>query len=325
MNSHLAILVFASILFTKCSNNTISEETVDHGDTTVQETPLEINQESITEQMRDSMGKMAFPSKEEIIKILSKQLENKNIHVANSAFLKQLRNEQSYDSITLANMFSYELALSPIYYYDGKSQIVSLFADTEFADTEYMPVFKEHNILNDAIKTKHWKYEGAPSYYDTIEYYSFLFDTLFSSHVNEVYTFNTDERSSNTIVGIGQELTDCSYMCLFPLAKKDPSLLLCSPFALELEFLINKEIDQLMNNQSKYYWGDCPSNIDQEQVFAKLKGTEGLYFTFVDGETDGAQPDWSLYPMRSLVYVNRKNKVKYLWTSDLYEQSCSCL
>lgn len=86
----------------------------------------------------------------------------------------------------------------------------------------------------------------------------------------------------------------------------------------------NTEIDRLLRKQSDYYWKDCPSSIDKEQVFAKLKGTDGVYFTYADEGKDGAQPDWNVYPMRSLIYVNTKNQVKHIWKSELYEQYCSC-
>lgn len=320
MKSHLAILVFASILFTKCSNNNISEETVDHGDTTVLKIPLQLDQESITAQMRDSVWKLAFPPKAEKIRILTELLKSNKMPEANFALLQQLLNEQSYDSSTLALLFSYEAALSPIYLYDNQQQIVSLFSDSKF-----MPVFKEHNLLEVSIKTKSLAYDWAPSYYESIEYYSFLWDSISETKTPDFYTFSLKERSKNTIDNIGQELTDCSWFCLFPLKNNKPNLLFSSPFALDLEYVASPTIGQFIKKQSKYYWGDCPNNLDQEKVFAKLRGVDGVYFTHVDEGKDGAQPDWDLYPMRSLIYVNNKNQVKHIWTSDLYEQTCSCL
>lgn len=91
-------------------------------------------------------------------------------------------------------------------------------------------------VLKESIKTESLVYDWAPSYYESIEYYSFPWDSICKRGIPVFYTFSLKERIENTIVSIGHELTDCSYICLFSLEEKSKNILFSNPFALELDY-----------------------------------------------------------------------------------------
>lgn len=295
MKNYLAILVFVSVLVgcrpQETNNNTAIKEVVAKGDSPT------------TQKERDQIFANSFPQHKEVSKILLRLLSSNKLTPKNRTFLLKFY-EQIKGSQKNIKPYSFNQVLSPIYYYDYRMCIVS---HNDFDKST------QDNILISQLVEK----------IGNIDSIILLdpFETFYESFSNNdsFYVYTSRDRINQKVAldSFGFELTDCSFNNLFPIANQLSNLLISSTVLIDLEFGNYPKFDTLIQKQANINRGDCPNSWDQEKAFAKLKGCDNIYFTYVD-EASGR-------PLRSIVYVNQNGIAQHIWFHDLDEPSCECL
>ena len=229
--------------------------------------------------------------------------------------LKQLETELGSESLTLA----IDAPLFPIYRLKKDQIGIIRAAGPVLIDGQYEDVAREDDIL---------KENNA---YQSIDSMGILvsfpeeFSELFNDSPPTINYYTVSRKSRSTLRGLkyldDQCLTYFQYDLNLGKKQKEDSILFGSKLSLDLEYGSFPEIDKVFKKQYANNCMDCPTNYPDQRTFAKLKGTENVYFTYADSfpvNTGLAAPS------RSLVMKKKDGKVITLWTSELDLSGCGC-
>jgi hypothetical protein len=99
-------------------------------------------------------------------------------------------------------------------------------------------------------------------------------------------------------------------------------LLSSSPYKIDLVFENTKRIDSLIKSDYKKECLDCPNSTELQKTFARIKGTDNLYFIYADTFPINNKLDT---PSRALILINKEDEIIYLWYDEIDLFGCSCL
>lgn len=102
----------------------------------------------------------------------------------------------------------------------------------------------------------------------------------------------------------------------------EDKVLFSSPYVIDLVFENNPEVDLLLQKDYREDCVDCPNSTKFQRSFARISGTNNLYFVFADTFPLNNKLDT---PSRALILINHKNEVIYLWYDEIDLFGCSCL
>lgn len=246
--------------------------------------------------------------KPEVDSIMNALIANKKSQ--NTYFINEIIHQRRDTSL-----LTIEKAIAPVF--NLKIDSVGIYNSYDYhADKEllqktnyYNEVSRETIVLGNTLKT--W-----------------LYDTVIENlNLKNIFIYSTTNKYESKILSFGKYEDECLeyyyYDCMIDThMKNEKEYLFSSKYDLELEYTTNKEIDSLINLKYINICFDCPSNWDTQITFAKLKGYENLYFSYVLKNNSNGENTYT--PMRALHYVNNDFIIK-LWASDIDLFGCSCL
>jgi hypothetical protein len=153
-----------------------------------------------------------------------------------------------------------------------------------------------------------------------------IIDSIYPNK-KQLYLYSTSKTYTSVVESFGKEVNECFEYFYYNLKTdiktlKEDAFLFASPYKLELQYYKNTTIDALINTTNATFCFDCPSDWDSQQVFAKLKGFENLYFSY--SKKENTSIDDLNTPMRALYYV-KDDLVFILWSDEIDLFGCSCL
>lgn len=142
----------------------------------------------------------------------------------------------------------------------------------------------------------------------------------------DIHIYGIDFKSRSRVLEVARQYSECESYTFLPidttyLRLKD-KVLFSSQYDLDLEYLSHPTIDSLQQTDPIHICWDCPNNAKQVTVFARLKGTKNVYFTYAD---TFPYNDKLHVPTRGLIYFSENNQIIELWSSSIDHFGCSCL
>lgn len=191
------------------------------------------------------------------------------------------------------------------------------------------PVYKEDNnksIVDVSGEAKMLPRGSSQYSTETEKKVPNIMDSLYKKgKAKSVYVYSFDKRFSTDLRDFFY-YDNCRkyYRYSLTLKKNEPlNILLGSKYPLELLYGEYSEIDSLLKEQYKIGESpsDCPNSYHLARTFAKLKGTDNVFFVYADTFPLNNKLD---EPMRGLV-MNIEGKIVYIWSSNLDLFGCICL
>jgi hypothetical protein len=148
-----------------------------------------------------------------------------------------------------------------------------------------------------------------------------------SGNRNPVYVYSKEGRFKSSITSFNYKSGECGsfyYYELDDISNKPESekILMASSMELELEYIQDSELDQILFDAFPDICNDCPSSRRFQKVFARLKGYENFYFTYT--KDPGKELDDTHVPHRSLIYFDG-DLMHTVWSTTIDLFGCSCL
>ena len=145
--------------------------------------------------------------------------------------------------------------------------------------------------------------------------------------INKLFLYSRTAKYKSSIQKFGKYLDECLEYYYYhfktdSILKNDKEYLFASPYDLDLIYTKNKKIDSLINSRYVDVCYDCPTSWNTQETFAKLKGYDDLYFSYVLSKRKNNKSTYT--PMRAFHYVNN-SLVITLWSSSVDLFGCSCL
>ncbi len=180
-------------------------------------------------------------------------------------------------------------------------------------------VLKEHFILKG-----NFGYQSVDSMGKLI-YFPEEFTKLFNAVPPKIYTYSDKRKSQNTISSLAYYDDNCLAYYQYDFAlnadQKTDKILFGSKLSLELEYGNYPSIDKVFKRQFAQNCTDCPTNYADQKTFAKLKGTDNIFFTYADSfPVNNKLP----LPSRSVVLKKKDGSVITLWSTKLDLSGCGC-
>lgn len=239
---------------------------------------------------------------------------------SNKIFLQALNISLSKDFQENAKQSIIEYPLSPILKIEGQ---LGVFKEPEYGtiDGGTMDITKEYEQLL------------ASGYFKTREfgndewiYFPKIFNALMDGKSKELYIYTDRDVKKSPLVNFGFYDNECTPVYIYSFNtkpfKKDDHILFASPYLLELEYGTYPDVDFSIHKQYRRDCQDCPHSNHISKSFAKLKGTNDLYFMYADSFPDNRKVD---YPYRSLVMKMNDGYFVDLWYDGMDTFGCSCL
>ena len=163
--------------------------------------------------------------------------------------------------------------------------------------------------------------------FEKLVYYPEILDSIYTTHEKPtINLFTPDTMITVQIKDLGFHFKSCFEYFQYSFGTKNiyenDSILFGSTLAIDLTPERNDKIDSLISQQVKTECYDCPNSDHLIKTFAKVDGTDNLYFVYADTFPLNNKLDT---PSRGLVIVRDDNRVVYLWHSEIDLFGCSCL
>lgn len=249
---------------------------------------------------------------EYINEIISKKTLSEN----NLNFLNALKSQKE-------NNLVFKNVLSPIFRLSDSEIGILSFPKYEKIDNKFISVSKEMELIEkfDTITNNTMEHFGK------IRFYPMLLNSVIENNSKpNINYYTTSKIDSTKILELGTYIDECleyyEYSIDTTNITKNDSLIFSSPYKIDLVFENNKRIDSLIKSDYKKECLDCPNSQELQKTFAKIKGTDNLYFIYADTFPINNELDT---PSRALILINQKNKIIYLWYEEIDLFGCSCL
>ena len=288
---------------------------------TVTEKELVEIKETLSEQTLSDCDKYwmnRFPSDTLKIKYISKIIaENKNTLTKNNlVFLNALKSQKQND-------LAFNKVLSPIFRLSNSEIGILTFPKYKQVGNAFISVSKEMDLIQkfDTLT------ENTKGYFGKIRFYPMLLNSVFKQKSKPIINYYTVNKIDSTQISeLGAYLDECLEYYEYSIDTTNISindkLLFCSPYKIDLTFESSINVDSLLKNQVKKECLDCPNSSHLEKTFAKLNGTENVYFIYADTFPLNNKLDT---PSRGLILLKGNNEIVYLWYDEIDLFGCSCL
>ncbi|WP_299527090.1 hypothetical protein [Winogradskyella sp.] len=234
----------------------------------------------------------------------------------NLEFLKALKNQKQ-------ERLAFENVLSPIFRLSNTEIGLLTFPKYEQVGNNLVPISREMDLIDEFGTIK----ENTMEHFGKIKFYPMLLDSVFKNNTKpSIYYYTTDKIGSTKIMELGAYFDECleyyEYSIDTTTISKSDKVLFSSPFKIDLVFERNKKIDSLIKSDYKKECLDCPSSFELQKTFARIKGTDNMYFIYADTFPINNELDT---PSRALILIHPENQIIYLWYDAIDLFGCSCL
>lgn len=316
MRYKLSIL-FSLILLVSCKNKTQEKVKIESEKIiTSKKNPVEIK-EIKTEQKLSDCDKYwmnRFPKDSMKVNYINEIISKTELSENNLKFLNALKNGKQ------ENM-AFESVLSPIFRLSNTEIGILTFPKYKHVGNKFIAISKEMDLIEkfDTIT------ENTMEHFGKIKFYPMLLDSVFKTKPSiNYYTIN--KIGSTKIMELGTYVDECLEYYVYSIdtthISKNDKVLFSSPYKIDLVFESNKKIDSLIKSDYKKECLDCPNSTELQKTFARIKGTDNLYFIYADTFPINNELDT---PSRALILINQENKIIYLWYDEIDLFGCSCL
>lgn len=193
-----------------------------------------------------------------------------------------------------------------------------------------------HEFKEDGTAVEYYPEKDIIELRDTLNYSHYMEHSIYREYTGlldslgittrDVYTYGINFQARSRALEVARQYSECEQYTFLPLDTTrisiDDKVLLSSTYDLDLEFMSNASIDSIQKHNPIHSCWDCPNSADQEKVFARLRGTKNVYFTYADTFPYNYSLDT---PSRGLIYFTDQNEIIYLWSDSLDLFGCSCL
>lgn len=320
MKYKLSILL-SLLLLISCKGKTQEKtEIVAEIETVSEKKTIEIK-ETISEQKLTDCDKYwmnRFPSDTLKVEYISKIIaENKNTLTENNlVFLNALKSQKQND-------LAFNKVLSPIFRLSNSEIGILTFPKYKQVGNTFIPVSKEMDLIKkfDTIT------ENTMEHFGKVRFYPMLLNSVFKQKSKPIINYYTVNKIGSTQINeLGAYVDECLEYYEYSIDTTNISisdkLLFCSPYKIDLTFESTVKVDSLLKKQVKKECLDCPNSSHLEKTFAKLSGTENIYFVYADTFPLNNKLDT---PSRGLILVKENNEIVYLWYDEIDLFGCSCL
>lgn len=255
----------------------------------------------------DQYWKNTFPKDTLKVKLINKIIsKNKDLLTKNNlAFLIALISKNKSD-------LAFNNILFPIFRLSESE--IGIFTDAN-SKAEINLVEKFDNIK-----------ENVEKHPAKLFFYPELLNFVFKGKTRpEIKYYSKDGKGKTKIKELGIFLDACLEYFEYSIDTTDitinDKLLFGSKFDIDLIYENIPSIDTLIQNSYEEDCYDCKTSMKKQRTFARLKGTDNLYFIFAD--TFPLNNEFYT-PSRALILIN-ENKILYLWYNEIDLFGCNCL
>ncbi|WP_196894543.1 hypothetical protein [Aureivirga marina] len=314
------IIILACFSIFSCKENPSKEEKISFKDLKL-ETTNQTNQSKLEQSISEEKEKvtkidcekyfeMKFPNDSIKSSIIDEVLQNNKLSESNINFLQSLKNKRDYKKLEIKN------SLSPIFRI-SKDEI-GIFGRPYYGESS------EEEILIkkfDTLKTQN----GYNNEKIVTNYLPNALESI-KNEIPELYYYTDKKSDKLDLKELGYFKGECLdfYEYTFDTSNitLEDKVLFSSKHKLDLVYENNSKIDSLIENKVKKECWDCPSSDYLMKTFAKIKGTDNLYFAYADTFPINNELDM---PSRALIIVNKDESIYYLWHDGIDLFGCSCL
>jgi len=257
-----------------------------------------------------------FPNDSIKVKHIDEIISKSQLTDNNLEFLKALKNQEK-------EKLAYKNVLSPIFRLSNTQIGLLTFPKYEHVENRHIRISKEMDLIEkfDTIT------QNTMEHFGKIKFYPMLLDSLFKNkNKPSIYYYTTDKIDSTKIMKLGAYVDECLEYYQYSIdttnISKNDKVLFSSPHKIDLIFESNNKIDSLIKSNYKKECIDCPNSTEHQKTFARIKGTDNLYFIYADTFPINNKLDT---PSRALILINRENEIIYLWYDEIDLFGCSCL
>ncbi len=253
--------------------------------------------------------------------ILSKALKNNSLSEPNKKFLLALDRFLSEEQSQLDSPLTTEKILFPIFTIEEGHTGIFGFPRYDHQNGLVMKdISFEHRLISQTNYYRKGNWEpNRRTYFPTI------FDSLYSAGSKGIYIYTDKTRKRSEITNFGYIDGECLAYYHFPLKKgtysSSDKVLFGSRFPLDLIFENNQVFDKVIPDTTADGCYDCPIDSYPTVSFAKIAGTEDLYFMYSDTFPISTE---IYYPSRSLT-MKLNGKLISLWAESIDLLGCSCI
>ncbi|AZQ43514.1 hypothetical protein [Nonlabens ponticola] len=163
--------------------------------------------------------------------------------------------------------------------------------------------------------------------YGVLQFFPSIMDSMYSQQERPKLFYHTDQKTGVfSIENLGVYEDECltyhQYSIDTTSISLEDHLLFSSPFKIDLVFENKKEVDYLFKTDPIKNCADCGNSWHLQKTFARLEGTENVFFVYADTFPLNNELDT---PSRALIYVTDSDEVIYLWYEEIDLFGCSCL
>lgn len=251
---------------------------------------------------------------EYINKIISENKEKlTNINID---FLTSLKNFNQSD-LVINN------ALFPIFRLSNSEIGVLAFPTYKVEDNSLIPTSNEMLLIEkyDTITN------NSIEHYGKIRFYPQVLNSVYAEEEKPTINYFTTNKTGKTkIKDLGKYIDECLEYFEYSFDTTNISIsdkiIFGSPFKIDLIYENNSKIDLLLKNDNFKGCLDCPNSMQLQKSFARIKGTDNLYFVYADTFPINNELDT---PSRALILIKENNEIVYLWYDEIDLFGCSCL
>jgi len=164
-------------------------------------------------------------------------------------------------------------------------------------------------------------------HYGKIRFFPQALNSLYAEKEKPTINYFTTKKTGKTkIKDLGKYVDECLEYFEYSIDTTNISIsdkiLFGSPFQIDLIYENNSRIDLLLKNDNFKNCFDCPNSLQLQKSFARIKGTDNLYFVYADTFPINNELDT---PSRALILIKENNDIVYLWYDEIDLFGCSCL
>lgn len=318
------LVLFTLIFLHSCKNSTqekkeiVIEKQIVSGNQNTEKNTKETNKVKREEKLTDcdKYWENRFPSDSIKTEYINEIISENKLTENNLNFLNALKNAKQDD-------WAFNQVLSPIFRLSNSEIGIFSFQKYQHIDNKLVPVSKEFDLIEklDILTENTMDNSGE------IKFYPMLLDSIFKQNnrpTMNIYTINNTD--STQIRELGVYIDECLEYFEYSIDTTNISLndklLFSSPFKIDLIFENDHDVDLLLEKDYKQECNDCPNSTKFQKSFARIKGTDNLYFAYADTFPINNELDT---PSRALILINKNNEVIYLWYDEIDLFGCSCL